>query len=146
MSQCRVGTEHQPFIGHIHYLIIQHLFLIHNWAYLEPIDRTLLPMLPFHGVDISGKFNLDGSSHLILSGGEHEIEDISQGEHSMLEHIGKGDKLAPLPYVAVADKTILEVESGYEIFQRSCLCRIGYRKLDDIETIVNLELIIFTHR
>ena len=136
VAESRFGTQDQVVVGDIEEGVVEHLFRVDYGADLQPVDGALTRVAHCIGIDISRKFYLYGTSHFVLTRSQHEVNDLGEGEDTMIEHVGKRDYFTALTEVGVAQNTVVDVESGDEITKRSRSSGIIDVDLADIKGVV----------
>ena len=136
MAQGVVGTEQTVGIRYRPDILVEHLLGIHDRTDLEEIEIAGLV-----GMDIASKLNLHRSAHRLGTALHRHLHEFRQGYHIVLEHSGKGDELAAGFIHTVVDDLIVRVEGRGDVVETQVFYRILHAELEDIESVIHLEVI-----
>ena len=87
IAQTMFGRDECAFGGNEAEVFVHHLFVVDNGANLQQIEGCARWFARLRvGVDVHGKFNLDGASHLTTTNGEQAVNGFGQWEKPVLQH------------------------------------------------------------
>ena len=121
-------------------VFVQHLLGIDDRTNLKEIE-VAFDAKSFALVEIAGKLDFHRTTHLLRSQLLRELQDFRQREDAMLEDTREGDDLATALVDAVADNLVVGVVGGSNAIERLVLIGLLDAKIEDVETIVYLEII-----
>ena len=136
MSQGVVGAQQTIHVGYRPHVLVEHLLGIHDGTDLEEVEVAGLV-----GMDVAGKLYLHGTAHCLHSVSHRHLQDFGQRDDTVLKHAVEGDDLATVLIHPVVEHLVVGVEGGGNVLQRAVCHGILHPYLEDVETIVHLEIL-----
>ena len=142
MTQRVVRAQQTLLVGNGGQVFVEYLLGVDDRTNLQQVelaaDRQAVALL-----QIAGEFYLDRAPHLLGAKLLRELQDFRQREHVVLQHAGEGDDLAASLVDAVADNLVVGVVGrGYAV-ERLVLVGLADAQVQNVETVVHLEVIAY---
>ena len=139
MTQRVVGAKQTAFVGDRRQILVEHLLAVDDGTDLQEVEVAGNTFVT--PIEIAGKLYLDRPLHGLRAVLLYHLQQLGQGEDTLLEHAAEGDDLAPTLVDAVADDLIDGVVGGGNVVERAVLVGLLHPQTLDVETVVDLEVV-----
>ena len=136
MAQRIVRPQQAALVGQLRQVFLQHLLRVDDGAYLQQVELAR-PVV----VDVAGQLYFHRPLHAFSSELHRHLQQLGERKDPMLEHAAKRNHLAAAFVVAVADHLVGGIEGAGDVAQRAVLVGFLHTEVEDVETVVHLELV-----
>ena len=141
VSQRVVRAQQALFVGNGSQVFVQHLLGVDDGPYLQQVESPLHTSPRRGGLQVAGKLNLHGPTHLLRPVFLRQLQYLWQREDAVLQHPGEGDYFASSLIDAVADNLVVGVVGRRDAIQCSVLVGLLHPEVQDVEAVIHLEVV-----